>query len=153
MTRLIQWTGRPRGQVLIEMAFVLPILVLFVFSVVDFGRALDRRMALQHAVREGARLGAVTDGSAAIVDTTVAQSQGLLAPGDVTVCYRDADGNGNAGDAGDSVRVNADFTYEFTVALTEVFNAFGASLPTGISMTPSADMRLENAVAGGAACS
>ena len=141
-----------RGQALIEFAFVLPLIIVFLFSIVDFGIAIDRRIVLQHAVREGARKAAVTSDMTAIVDTTVDQSQGLLESADVSVCYEDTDGNGNPGDSGDNVRVSATFTYDFTVAITEVFNAFGASLPSGITMTPTADMRLENTVPGAPPC-
>ena len=152
--KVIRWLSSPRGQALLEFAFVAPIVLVFLFAVVDFGIAIDRRITLQHAVREGARKGAVTDDMTEIVNTTVDQSQGLLEPADVLVCYEDADvpPNGNPGDPGDNVHVQATFTYEFTVAVTEMFNFFGASLPTGIDMTPSADMRLENSVAGAPAC-
>ena len=138
-------SGR-RAQALLEFAFVAPIMLIFLFAIVDFGIALDRRVTLQHAVREGARAGAVTNNISTIIDTTVDQSQGLLDPADVEVCYEDVDVNGNAGDPGDNVRVTAHFTYEFTIAITEIFNGLGASLPTSIDMDPSADMRLENSV-------
>jgi Flp pilus assembly protein TadG len=144
--------ARERGQTLLEFALVLPIMLVFLFTIVDFGIALDRRITLQHAVREGARQGAVTNSMAAIIDATVNQSQGLLDPADVDVCYEDTDGNGNPGDPGDNVRVSATFTYDFTIAIAEVFGMFGAALPAGITMTPSADMRLENAVGGAPAC-
>ena len=146
MRTSLRWLRTERAQTLLEFAFVLPIMIIFLFAIVDFGIALDRRVTLQHAVREGARKGAVTNNITGIIDTTVDQSQGLLDPPDVEVCYQDVDGNGNPGDPGDDVRVTAHFTYEFTVAITEVFNGLGASLPTGIDMNPSADMRLENSV-------
>ena len=38
-----------------EFALVLPILVLFVFGIVEFGRAYNARIELTSAVREGAR--------------------------------------------------------------------------------------------------
>lgn len=48
-----------RGAALVEFAFVLPILVLFVFGIVEFGRAYSARIELTSAVREGARAGAL----------------------------------------------------------------------------------------------
>ena len=141
-----------RGQTLIEFALIAPLMIIFLFVIVDFGLALDRRSTVQHAVREGGRRGAVTDDIGSVIDRTVAQSQGLLEAGDVTVCYEDVGGNGNPGDPGDSVRVSATFTYNFTIAFAEIFNAFGASIPSGIVMTPSADMRLENSVGGAPPC-
>ena len=44
-----------RGAVLVEFAFILPILVLFIFGIVEFGRAYSARIQLTSAVREGAR--------------------------------------------------------------------------------------------------
>ncbi len=139
----------PRGQALIEFAFVAPLMFIFLFAIVDFGIALDRRITLQHSVREGARKGAVTNDMTAIVNTTVDQSQGLLDPADVEVCYEDNDNNGNPGDPGDNVRVTAHFTYELAILGGIVI---GGALPTSIDMNPSADMRLENAMNAAPAC-
>lgn len=139
------WRNGERGQALLELALVLPLIFVFILVLVDFGIALDRREVLQHAVREGARRGAVAASIAEVIDTTVAQSQGVLAPADVTVCYLDMDGNGSVGDVGDNVRVRAQFTYEFTAGGGELLSAWGVPVPT-IPMTPWADMRLENGV-------
>ena len=48
---------RERGQSLVEAAVILPILLLLVAAVVDFGRAFDAYIVLTNAVREGARFG------------------------------------------------------------------------------------------------
>jgi len=134
-----------------EMAFVLPVIFVFILLLVDFGIVLDRREVLQHAVREGVRRAAVASSTAEIVNTTVAQSQGLLQPGDVTVCYRDMNGNGRSGDPGDDVRVGARFTYRFTVGGGELLSAWGVTMPA-IEMDPWADMRLENSAGGTPRC-
>ena len=134
-----------------EMAFVLPVIFVFILLLVDFGIVLDRREVLQHAVREGARKGAVAADVSEIVDTTVAQSQGLLEADDVTVCYTDMDGNGRRGDPGDDVRVSVIYNYRFSVGGGELLSAWGVTLPA-IEMDPWADMRLENAVSTAPRC-
>lgn len=141
-----------RGQTLIEFAFIAPLIFLFLFAIVDFGIALDRRITLQHAVREGARYGAVNPSAAAIQNVTVAQAQDLIDAGDVTVCYKDTtfDANATVGDVGDSVRVTATFSYEFPI-LSELWQAFGGS-PLEIDMSPGATGRLELSVPGATAC-
>lgn len=48
-----------RGAALLEFALVLPVLVLFIFGIVEFGRAYNARIELTSAVREGARAGAL----------------------------------------------------------------------------------------------
>ena len=50
---------RERGQSLVETAVVLPILLLLVAAIVDFGRAFDVYIVLTNAAREGARWGSV----------------------------------------------------------------------------------------------
>jgi Flp pilus assembly protein TadG len=47
--------GDERGAALVEFALVLPVLILFVFGIVEFGRAYSARIQLTSAVREGAR--------------------------------------------------------------------------------------------------
>lgn len=141
-----------RGQTLIEFAFVLPIILLFILTLVDFGLAVDRREVLQHAVRDGARRGAVGASVAQIVDHTVTQSGGLVEPSDVAVCYVDGDDTGTyPGNPGDNVRVSLEYTYEFTVGGGEILSAFGVPLPT-MTMTPMAEAGLETAVAAAVAC-
>jgi Flp pilus assembly protein TadG len=48
-----------RGTSVVEMAIVLPLLLLLVFAIGDFGIAFTRWNSLTNAVREGARVGVV----------------------------------------------------------------------------------------------
>jgi Flp pilus assembly protein TadG len=52
---------RERGQSLVEAAVLLPILLLLVAAVVDFGRAFDSYIVLTNAAREGARFGSLAN--------------------------------------------------------------------------------------------
>ena len=142
---------RERAQALIELAFILPLILVFMLVLVDFGLALDRRLVLQHAVSEGVREAAVNDNTTQIKDITVDQSQGILDPADVTVCYVDMDGNTVLGDIGDRVQVDAAYTYQFTAGGGEMLQAFGVT-PPEITMNPSYSTALQIPVAGGAAC-
>jgi membrane-associated phospholipid phosphatase len=153
---------RERAQALIEFAFIAPIMFVFLFGIVDFAIAVDRRLALQHGVREGARFGAVHNAGnvattiADIEDKTEDQSQGLVdsAPppdDEIIVCYVDeGDANTTPGNAGDTVRVQANFEWEFPI-FSEIFQAFGGG-PLTITMDPSATARLEQTVNGATAC-
>jgi len=134
-----------RGQALVEFAFVMPLLLLFILLVVDFGIALDRREIIQHAVREGARRGAVGDGVVAIQDVTHRQSKGNLGESEINVCYVDRNRDSIMGDVGDNVRVSGNYSYEFTVSM------FGLGAPS-INMSPSAEERLETDVFSAPAC-
>lgn len=46
---------RERGAAAVEFALVLPILVMLIFGIVDFGRMLAAKITLTEAAREGAR--------------------------------------------------------------------------------------------------
>lgn len=143
--------GRERGQALLEFAFVLPIILVFVLVLVDFGIAVDRRQVLQHAVRDGVRFGAVGNSAALVKAHVVDQSMDILAPADVDVCHVDENANGNPGNSGDSIKVTAHYTYEFSIGGGEILTAFGVPVPS-IDMDPSATLRLESSVAGANAC-
>ena len=78
------------GQALIEFALVLPILLLLVFGIVDFGLAFNSWGTSQNAAREAARAAAVTNSVSTIKGrATVSGSSIGLAAGDVTLaCNR-----------------------------------------------------------------
>jgi Flp pilus assembly protein TadG len=48
---------KEKGQSIVEMAFLLPILALLLATVIDAGRAFDAYIVLTNAAREGARYG------------------------------------------------------------------------------------------------
>ena len=64
-----------RGQLVIEFALVLPILLLVVFGITEFGRALMTVNVLNAAAREGARVAAVGGDSTSAVNRVVAVVQ------------------------------------------------------------------------------
>lgn len=65
---------KEKGQVLIELALVLPILLLVVMGIVDFDRAMYTKNTLNNAARSGARTAAVTP-------SLMAESGSLASPG------------------------------------------------------------------------
>jgi PAP2 superfamily/TadE-like protein len=141
---------RESGQALIEFAFVFPILIVLLLSLIDFGIAVDHRDVLQHAVREGARNAAVGNSTGTVQQYASDESQGLLATTDVTVCYK-PEGSIAAGAVGSDVQVSATYKYKFSVGGGEVLSAMGVG-PPSIDLSTSADARLEQAVSGATAC-
>ena len=76
VTRIVRAARRRHaedGTSVVEMAFVLPLLLLLVFAIGDFGIAYTRWNSLTNAVREGARVGVVfrTPCNAAAVTTEI----------------------------------------------------------------------------------
>jgi Flp pilus assembly protein TadG len=54
-----------RGAAAVEFALLLPVLILLVFGIVEFGRAYNLYLAVTHAAREGARIASVRNGTGA----------------------------------------------------------------------------------------
>lgn len=48
-----------RGQTIVEMAFILPIILLLIMGIVEFGRIFNTYLVLTNASREGARVASV----------------------------------------------------------------------------------------------
>lgn len=80
-----------RGASAVEMALLMPILLLMVLGLVDFGRAVLAHMAIEEAAQEGAMFASYhgtdaadtsTDIVTAVVESTTSFT---IAPGDVTV--------------------------------------------------------------------
>ncbi|OUM40043.1 pilus assembly protein TadE [Arthrobacter agilis] len=49
-----------RGAVAVEMALVLPVLILLLLGIMEFGRAFNTQVTLTHAAREGVRVMAIS---------------------------------------------------------------------------------------------
>ncbi|HEX6685086.1 MAG TPA: TadE/TadG family type IV pilus assembly protein [Candidatus Limnocylindrales bacterium] len=56
---------RDRGAAAVEMALLLPLLLLLVFGIVDFGRMLHAQITVTEAAREGARAAVILNSRAA----------------------------------------------------------------------------------------
>ncbi|MFF1828831.1 TadE/TadG family type IV pilus assembly protein [Paenarthrobacter sp. NPDC058040] len=68
-----------RGAVAVEMAILLPVLLLILVGIVEFGRALNVQVSLTQAAREGARYAAVhyKDGSLDVTGKALAAAPSL----------------------------------------------------------------------------
>lgn len=60
-----------RGAAAVEMAFVLPIFLMLLLGIVEFGRGMMATQLLQHAAREGSRRGALQNSTNATVTDSV----------------------------------------------------------------------------------
>ena len=66
-----------KGQALVEFALIIPMLLLLVFGVIEFGRIFGAGLTVNNSAREGARLGAIGATDSAII-TRVTNSAGIL---------------------------------------------------------------------------
>jgi Flp pilus assembly protein TadG len=141
-----------RGQSLVEFSLVLPVLLIIVFGIVDFGMGLRSYISLTNATREGARFAAVGNPAGSfpsqcngtttttVVGRTCVAVEGLNRSdiSSLTVTYPNGQGPGN------SVIVSANYTYHYITPLGDIIHFFsGGTLTKTIALSTSTDMRLE----------
>lgn len=105
MRRLGRKTRRSDGQALVEFALLVPLLVLIVLGIIEFGRIWMTMNVLASAAREGARIAAVTSPDQARVQTAV---ENLLNAADITGATITTTGPNS--DNKVTVRVQIDYT-------------------------------------------
>lgn len=77
------FSSNEKGQALVELAIVLPLLLLLLLGIVEFGRVGHAYLTLNHAAREGARAGVIEASDQEVVDvvraaTTTLQQSALV---------------------------------------------------------------------------
>jgi len=126
------------GQSLVEFALVLPIFLLVLFAIVDFGMAFHAWIAVTNSAREGARLGAVR-GPATEVEQRVRDTAGTLDQENLTVTVTNAEG-----DPGDSVIVDVSYAYSLMTPVADILALVsGGTISDSLTLSSTADMRLE----------
>ena len=76
---------RKRGQAMVEFAMVLPLFMLVLSGIADFGFALYQNMSVINAAREGARAAAMVTDHTTIVTTATGAAQAAALQGGITV--------------------------------------------------------------------
>src|SRR5438874_9048346 len=111
-----------RGQTMTEFAFVLPIFVVLLFGIIQFGIIFNNYVSLTDAARAAARKGAVSRNSGDPAGDC--QSQGFAAAGDLDQSKLKLTCSSSGGwDQGSDVEVDA--TYPYSI------NLFGIPVSTG----------------------
>lgn len=75
---------RERGASLVEFALVVPLLTLFLFGIVQFGLAYDKKQSINSAAREGARTAAIPTNTVSTAKAAAEDSFDGLLDGTVT---------------------------------------------------------------------
>lgn len=139
--RTVRDTPRDRGAVAIEFALLLPVLLLLLFGIIDFGRALNASITLTQAAREGARLAAVADANgvpntrATVTARTQAAATGLN-PVTVTVTTCTPNETGDA-------TVKASYVFKFITPVAAISSMLGSSFGSSMTLTATGDMPCE----------
>jgi Flp pilus assembly protein TadG len=135
--RTTRHTPRDRGAAVVEFALVLPLLLLLVFGIIDFGRALNAQITLTQAAREGARLDAI--GSTAVTSGTTGAATGLSG---VTVAIGYTCQLNDEGKAKDA-KVTANYTFTFLTPVSAIAGLFGSTWGSTIPLSATGVMPCE----------
>jgi Flp pilus assembly protein TadG len=127
-----------RGQALAEFALVLPVLMLLIAGIVEFGRAWNIKQAVTDAAREGVRYAVVADPTVT-EDTVRSRVKERLALASIDTAAATVDISGAFHAAGEmTVSVSTQYRMAFIGAL---MNWFGAS--RNVTIDTQATMRSE----------
>ncbi len=106
-----------KGQSLVEFALLIPLLILILMAIIEFGFIFNAYITISNASREGARLGSL-GGTDAAVTERVADTTDHLNQGDMTVTVTPATRN-----RGDMITVEVNYDYELiTPIIATVLN-------------------------------
>ena len=139
------------GQSLVEFAFVLPIFLLVLFAIIDFGMAFHAWIAVTSSAREGGRLGAVHPSLEAAgspcfgqgslsqcIETRVRDTAGNIGD-DLAINVTNADGL-----PGESVVVDVSYEYSLITPMADIIGMVsGGTIDDAFTLSSTADYRLE----------
>lgn len=109
--------GNQRGAALVEFAFVLPVLLILLFGIVEFAVAFNRAQAVEASAREGGRLAAISTTSTGDVTTRVNDAlAGISLDGAVSVSVNPG-GQPCFGRQGEQVTVTVSTPHDVNIPL------------------------------------
>ncbi len=131
-----------KGQALVEFALLVPIFLILLFAIVDFGMGFYSWITVTNSAREGARFGAVQASTDDIIQRVKDTSDLINEDAKMTVTVTNAADNG--GDPGESVVVKVDYKYDLITPLASLI-AFlsGDTFGSTLTLSSTAEMRLE----------
>ena len=142
------------GQALVELAFVLPLVLLFLFGIIDFGLALnsynsDTNIAARTVSVIGSSTSVKCNGTAETTLTAYVdcEASSTGAPTPSAVCVADISGSSPSGSytTGDPIKVVITSTFHWFSILTGASSYIGKVVDPTSAITSSATMRMEQA--------
>lgn len=129
---------------MVEFALIIPLFLLLVFAIVDFGMGLHSWITVTNAAREGARLGTVGGDKNSIV-ARVRDTSGSLDDGNLSVTVTNCvSGCTTQGDPGESVAVEVDYNYHLITPLSNVLRLVsGGTIGPTLNFGATSEMRIE----------
>lgn len=130
-----------RGMAMVEMVIILPLLLMMLFAIAEFGVIFGRWQTLTNAAREGAREAVVfrSPCDATTVENEVTTTvQNYASSAGITLAAGDVSVTGACGAANTDTSVNVNHNYTF-----RVLPGFAKSLNPSVDLSTSATMRNE----------
>jgi len=135
MLMIRRFVKTERGQTLVELALVLPVLVLILFGILEFGRIFHSYIVITNAAREGARLGALGKSDEEIIARIREASPLYLADSRLRITKLEP--NESARNPGVPLTVEVVYDVELVTPL------ISSILPNPITLKSTAVMRVE----------
>ena len=128
-----------KGQALAEFALLIPIFLILLFAIVDFGMGFHSWITVTNSAREGARLG-VVQATEADIEDRVRQTANL--PNEDTKMFVTV--TNAQGQPGESVVVKVDYDYDLITPLAGLVQMVSGNIlgPT-LTFSSTAEVRLE----------
>ena len=128
-----------KGQALVEFALLVPIFLMLLFAIVDFGMGFHSWITVTNSAREGARLGAVAATEQQIIDRVHDTATLINEDTNMDVLVTNAQGL-----PGESVVVQVDYDYDLITPLASLVAFISGDIigPT-LTFSSTAEMRLE----------
>jgi Flp pilus assembly protein TadG len=111
---------KERGAALVEMAIILPLLLLMLFGIIESAWAFAQANDVRHGAREGARLAAIDFGDAATIGAEVC-SRMDAGNATITVTLTDGSGGVDDGSRGSEGRIVVSLAYTSLTGSLDVF--------------------------------
>lgn len=129
--------GRERAQTLVEFALILPIMLLLLFALVDFGRGFYTWLIVTNGAREGARVGATQQDYNAIM-ARIESATSTLDRSRMTVTLTNVQGP-----RGEPITVDIRYDFNFVTPIGGIMNIVSGGTLSDITIRGYASMRLE----------
>ena len=139
MPRFRRTKGQPRGQTLVEFALVLPIFILLLVGILDFGRAIYAYNTISNASREAVRVGIVDQNANTVEAKAIGRAASLgLTPADVDVTFRQPNGSATVCIAPIAIACDVEVVvrYRYVAATPIIGNLVGVLTMSSTSRQP-----------------
>ena len=128
-----------KGQALVEFTLLIPIFLLLLFAIIDFGMGFYTWISVTNGAREGARLGVVLATEQEISDRVYLAASLPNESTKMAVTVTNAQGQ-----PGESVVVKVDYDYDLITPLAGIVSfVSGNVLGPTLTFSSTAEMRLE----------